>query len=290
MAQYRTDTHSRGLQVITKKRILLLVFGVAVVYFATPVLLLTFALDRFLFLQVDGGATQEDRRIDVPLAPDRSIRIRQYGGPQLPNCAIFFPGRGGGISTYERTLFPEIKQLGMTVYAVSYPGQDGAQGRSDRATLIQDVDAAIATIGRETPCQPSRAVFVGRSLGSGVAIYVAQQFRPKGILLDGVAPGLIVAIRAALQRHAVTRPWNLLPLSLLVKDESVLPVIQSLRGIPIVIFQGTNDDVTPFEEARKALLDQDNVQFLPVPGATHSHVYLDAKPQYLSKLAELAAR
>jgi dienelactone hydrolase len=272
------------------QRIVLLLLGVVVVYFLTPVLLLSFALDRFVFLQVDGGATHEDRRIDVPLAAGRSVRIRQYGNPQLQNCVIFFPGRGGGISTYERTLFPDIEQLGLTVYALSYPGQDGARGRSDRTTLIQDVDAAIAAIGRETPCQPTNAVFVGRSLGSGVAIYAAERAQPKGILLDGVAPSLIVAVRAALDRHVLTRPWNLLPLSLLVNDESLLPVIQSLKGIPIVVFQGTNDDVTPFEEARRALMDQDNVQFFPVQGGTHSHVYLNVKPQYLKKLAELATK
>jgi hypothetical protein len=63
----------------------------------------------------------------VSLAADRSIRIRQYGSSQLRHCVIFFPGQHGGISTYERNLFPTIKQLGITVYALSYPGQDGAQ-------------------------------------------------------------------------------------------------------------------------------------------------------------------
>ena len=108
--------------------------------------------------------------------------------------------------------------------------------------------------------------------------------------MDGVAPRLTIAIQAVFRRRAATRPWNLLPLSLLVKDDFLLPLIHSLRPIPVVIFQGTNDRVTPFEDARKALLDQENVQFFAVPDATHNDVYLQAQPQYSKKLVELAAR
>jgi len=270
--------------------VLLAVCVAVVVYFCTPVLLLCFALDRLIFPQVDGGSTHEDRLIDVPLGGGRSIRIREYGSPGLPNCAIFFPGQHGGISSYERTLFPNIEQSGITVFALSYPGQDGAQGRSNRATLIDDVHSGIAAIGRETSCQPTNSVFIGHSLGASVAIHAAQQVRPKGILLDGVAPTLTIAIQAAFRRRASTQPWNLLPLGLLVKDDFLLPLIHSLRPIPMVVFQGTNDRVTPFEDAQKALLDQENVQFFAVPDATHNDLYLQAQPQYSKKLAELAAR
>lgn len=90
------------------RRILLLAGCLDAAYFLVPVLLLRFTLDRLLFPLVDGGMTHEDRLIDVPLAAGRSIRIRQYGDSPLPHCVIFFPGRQGGISTYERTLFPNI--------------------------------------------------------------------------------------------------------------------------------------------------------------------------------------
>src|SRR5688500_10433167 len=104
------------------RRILLLVGFVAAVYFLVPVLILGFALERFLCPLVDGGVTHEDRVMEVPLSAGRSIRIRQYGGSELPHCAIFFPGSQGGISAYEQTLFPNIEKLGIAVYALSYPG------------------------------------------------------------------------------------------------------------------------------------------------------------------------
>ena len=263
--------------------------AVIVVYVSMPVLLLSFALDRFLFPQVDGGATHEDHVVDVPVATNRSIRVRRYGASQ--QCVIFFPGQHGGIAAYEHNLIPAIRQLGMAAYTLSYPGQDGAQGRSSKATLLQDVAVAIGAIGHETPCQPSSAVFVGRSLGATVALYTAERIHPKGILLDGVAPTMTTAIQAAVQRYVVTRPWSLLPLhSFIGNDFPLAPVIQSLRPIPVVIFQGVNDQVAPFVNAQQALSHLGNVQFLPVPNATHDNAYQVAAAMYSAKLMELAKR
>jgi hypothetical protein len=274
--------------ITSTRRILLLAGCLVAAYLFVPALLLRFALDRFVFPLVDGGVTHEDRLIDVPLAVGRFVRIRQYGGHELPHCVIFFPGQHGGISTYEQTLFPNIKKLGIAVYAVSYSGQDGARGRGHSATLVEDVDTALATIDHETSCQPGNAVFVGRSLGSAVALLEAQRVRPKGLLLDGVGPTLTSVIKAALRRHIPTWPWTLLPVQSLVKNNfQLLPIIHSLRPTSIVIFQGTEDQVTPFAETQRTVAGQTNVQFFAIQGATHTNAYLLAMPQYSKKLLEL---
>jgi hypothetical protein len=286
----RSRFTERKYKVVTgsTRRILLLASCLVAAYFFVPALLLRFALDRFVFPLVEGGVTHEDRLIDVPLAAGRFIRIRQYGNHELPHCVIFFPGQHGGISTYEQTLFPNIKKLGVTVYAVSYSGQDGARGRSHSATLTEDVDTALATINHETSCQPVNAVFVGRSLGSAVALVAAQRVRPKGLLLDGVASTLTTVIKAALRRHTATWPWTLLPVQSLVKNDfQLLPIIYSLRPTPIVIFQGMEDQVTPFVETQGTVVGQDNVQLFAIPGATHTNAYLLSMPLYSKKLLEL---
>jgi len=273
------------------RRILLLAAWLAAAYFLVPALLLRFALDRFMLPSVDGGVTHEDRLIDVPVAAGRFVRIRRYGGHELPHCVIFFPGQHGGISTYEQTLFPNIRNLGIAIYALSYSGQDGARGRSDSATLTKDVDTALTTINHETSCQPGNAVFVGRSLGSAVALVAAQRVRPKGLLLDGVASTLTTVIKAALRRHIATWPWTLLPVQSLVKNDfQLVPIIHSLRPTPIVIFQGMEDQVTPFAETQSTVAGLDNVQFFAIPGAAHAHAYQLAMPQYSKKLLELVGQ
>ena len=275
----------------TVRRLLLLVSGTIAVYFLIPVLLLSFGLDRWLFPVVTGRMTHEDEAIDVPLGAGRSIRVRQYGESELTHCVVFFPGRGGGVSTYEEALFPSFQKLGIAVYALSYPGQDGATGRSHSARLLQDVDTALATVRAETSCDPAGSVFVGRSLGATVAVHAAQRIRPKGLLLDGVAPSLTVAVKAEMRRHAATRPWAFLPVRSFVRDNFDLPPpLQALRPIPVVIFQGTEDDVTPFAEIQAAVSGHDNVRFHAVPAGTHNHAYLTVMPEYLKALSELVLR
>lgn len=271
------------------KRIIWVIACIAAAYFAVPVILLRFSLDRFLFPEVNGGATHEDRLIDVPVAADRSILIRQYGNARA--CVIFFPGQHGGISTYERTLFPAFRQAGAAVYALSYPGQDGAQGHNHRGTILKDVAVAIAAISREGSCYPDNAVFAGRSQGATVAVYAAQAIRPKGLLLDGVGLTLTDAIRAAMQRHTLMRPWIVLPLRRLVgANFPIIPIIRSLRPIPVVIFQGTNDQVTPFGEVQAGLARENNVKFFAVNGAGHDDAYLRSQSEYTKQLVDLISR
>jgi pimeloyl-ACP methyl ester carboxylesterase len=241
-----------------------------------------------MFPIVDGGVTHEDLLIDVALAADRFIRIRQYGGDDLPHCVIFFPGQHGGMSKYENTLFPTFDKLGIAVYALSYAGQDGTRGRTYSATLAEDVDKALDSIDHETPCKPRSAVFVGRSLGAAIALVAAQRVQPKGLLLDGVPSTLTTVINTAFRRYGATRPWTALPVgSLVTIDFQLLPLVRSLEPTPIVIFQGIEDRVTPFWETQRAVLSQDNVQFFAVPGATHDDAYQLAMPEYSIKLLEL---
>jgi hypothetical protein len=56
-----------------------------------------------------------------------------------------------------------------------------------------------------------------------------------------------------------------------------------------VIFQGTNDQVTPFIEAQTALVHEENVRFFAVNGATHSNAYLLLQSEYKKQLADLMA-
>lgn len=157
--------------------------------------------------------------------------------------------------------------------------------------MTEDVDIALATINHETSCQPGKAVFVGRSLGSAVALLTAQRVRPKGLLLDGVGSTLTTVIKAALRRHIATWPWTVLPVQTLVKNDfQLLPIIHSLRPTPIVIFQGMEDQVTPFAETQSTVVGQANLQFFAIPGATHTHAYLLSLPQYSKKLLELVGQ
>lgn len=258
-------------------------------YFAVPAWLLHSHLDRLVFVGNAGAvASHQDREWSISAGPDRSVLVRLYGDDQSNRCAVFFPGQHGGIPDYEQKPFAWFRMMGVAVYALSYPGYDGATGSAQVSTLIPDVGEALSYVDAHTACRLSNAVFVGRSLGATVAVASATKFRPRGILLDGASPGLADAVRAFMRRRAITRPWTLLPVEALVRDEyRLVPQLRRLSTVPVRIFQGTADDVTPFKDISVAVKPLPNVSLIPVPGGAHSDSYILAKEEYLRQLSSL---
>jgi uncharacterized protein len=268
------------------KRLGFLGIALASAYFALPALLLRYGLDLFLLKPTNTGPTHEDHRVEIPVGEGRSVIVRRYEKESPAGCAVFFPGQHGGLSDYEMHLIPMIRTANAAVFAISYPGFDGAHGRSNRATLLSDVDKALDIIGSDMQCR-SRMVFVGRSLGATVALFSAPRHKPSALILEGVAPTLTSAIQAAMRQSVFTRAWTVLPIRWLVgNDYSLAPLIQTLSPTPVVVVQGTEDTVTPLAELQ-ALSGFKNVEVVRVEGATHSNAYLIGQTVFAQKLATL---
>jgi pimeloyl-ACP methyl ester carboxylesterase len=273
--------------VVPVKACLILMLALLVLYFLLPVLLLRFAMDRLTFAAQTNDSTHEDQRYEVKAGGHRSVVIRRYGRANAA-CVIFFPGQHGGMGTYERSLFPQIESAGAVVFAVSYPGQDGATGASQLRSLTDDVAAALDSFGHDTSCIPAQSVFVGRSLGATVALAEAARFSPRGVLLDGVSPDLSGVVHAWFERHPLARGWNMLPVRALLADDFALTgIVTKLPATPVVIFQGTADQVTPFESMRIWAAANPAIRFIPVRGASHENAYLLGRACYLESLKSL---
>jgi alpha-beta hydrolase superfamily lysophospholipase len=273
--------------VVRAKACLILMPGLLVLYFLLPALLRRCAVLRLTYPPHTHDSTHEDQRYDVKIGGHRSVVVRRYGRANAA-CVIFFPGQHGGMGTYERTLFPQIESAGAVVYAVSYPGQDGATGESQLRWLADDVAAAIDSVEQSTPCIPAQSVFVGRSLGATVALAEAARFFPRGVLLDGVSPDLSGVVHAWFERHPLARGWNMLPVRTLLADDFALTdIVVKLPATPVVIFQGMADQVTPFEPMRIWTSANPAIRFIPVRGASHENAYLLGRACYLESLKSL---
>lgn len=272
------------------KRLSLAAVGIlAALYLAVPAALLSWQLDRLIFTSQKHDATHEAQRFDVSMAPDATVLVRRYGNPGA-RCLYFFPGEHGGMGTYEETLFPSLLEFG-TVYAISYPGQDGARGQGHVALLPDQVEHAIRVVSRTARCEIDKSVFVGRSFGATVALLEAERLHPKGVIVDGVGADLPVVVRAWIARHKVFYGWRMLPVEWLLAKQrySLEPVLTALAPMPIVIFQGTADVVTPFSAAQAVARGHSNVKFYPVTGGRHDNSYVLARAMYLDALRKIVA-
>jgi len=196
---------------------------------------------------------------------------------------VFFPGQHGATAGYS---FANYTAAGLAVFAIAYPGQDGASGRTELSEIEDLVDRAIATVGNT--CSLNRTVFVGVSLGAMLAAYASRSTKPAGLVLLSAAPSLSVAIRVRLRSHWALAPLSLLPLrTLLTHDYSL---VESLRQSPsnqVVIFQGTHDEQTPIELLHGPDVLLTSVRLIGVPGGTHSTTFVLSQKAQLSTILKM---
>jgi len=211
--------------------------------------------------------------------------IARRVGPETAHCVVFFPGRHGGFTRYARDLFPSLNAAGLTVWAVSYAGQDGATGVSTRNTVFPDIDRILRFV--EGRCPRSQTVFLGRSLGATVAAVAASRWHPNGLVLEGAGISLAAAVRGQLRQRWYLRPLELLPIERLIGPD--FPLEDSLRlygPSRTVVFQGELDDLAPVSSLRH--LAHLGVRLEIVPAATHTNTYEIAGRALIETLARLS--
>lgn len=256
-------------------------------YYLTIAVTLKFFLSDAVFLRVPATKTHESRSFVVRSGGSESV-IREYKSDKGSECAVFFPGQHGGIARYESELFRPAVNRGVTVYAISYPGYEGAAGRATFGSVRAATKSAIEYIDKQTPCDISQSVFWGRSLGSAVAVENALIFKPKGLLLDSVSPSLGPVVREKMKSSMLLWPAQFLAIDrLLESDVNLKEGFSMLTATPIVIFQGELDEIAKPENIQEAINGQSNIELVMLRGASHSNTISKAGKQYFDKLCKL---
>jgi alpha-beta hydrolase superfamily lysophospholipase len=264
--------------------------AIATCYFALGAWIIHFELDRFLFPNIAvAEKTREDAFFRVgTINSDSDIVVRRYGKAEK-GCVIFFPGQHAGVLDYERYLFPKLEIAGMEVFSISYPGQEGSIGSTDISELQKLIGKVIVYVDKT--CSMNRTVFVGRSLGSMLAVYSVPAGRPAGVVIEGVAPSLSSAMQVFLSKTWYLQPLRLLPVKALLQyDYSLAEAFTKMRDVPVAIFQGAEDKTTPIECLKSETSFPSNVRLRLIEGGTHSNTYRIAIDEYVNTVVEMATK
>jgi surfactin synthase thioesterase subunit len=256
-----------------------IVVAVLIIYYALAAYMLRFSLDRMVFLHTKPEHTAETGRYHITDSRGNEVLLRYYG-KRGNGCVVFFPGQHGKIAVYEKALFAPLIERGITVFTISYPGQNGAKGNGDFDNVWELVDKALARIDEDRPVKDM--VFIGRSLGSMAALMAAERWHPRGLVLEGAAPSLVEGVRSYMKAKWYLRPATLLPLRRIIKnDYSLIASGEKLEHTNITVFQGTKDSITPLDKIRELIGASSKFRLFAVDGATHNDTYLRVLPFYI---------
>lgn len=181
---------------------------------------------------------------DLPLRTADGLELEAWflpGGDEGPGAGyavLVLPGNAGN-RLGRAGLAEELGARGFAVLLLDYRGYGGNPGDPSEEGLAADADAAVAALAREG-FDRDRRIYLGESLGTGVATGLAARTAPAGMVLRSPFPAL-----TDLGAHHY--PW--LPVRTFLRDR--FPVAEHLRpggdaaGVPVTVVLGDADEVVP---------------------------------------------
>jgi len=177
---------------------------------------------------------------------------------------VFCHGNAGNISHRLESL-DLLRGLGLSVFIFDYRGYGQSAGTPSEEGTYADARGALAWL-RQRGWTPAQLIYFGESLGAAVALQLAVEQPPAGLVME--APFTSIA---AMGRHHYSLLYFLLGWLLDARYDN-LAKIGRVRS-PLLIIQGEADTIVPPAMARR-LYEAANEpkQLVLVEGAEHGDV------------------
>jgi pimeloyl-ACP methyl ester carboxylesterase len=245
-----------------------LILLVALAYLALCALV--FFQQRSLIYLPQPRALGESRSAQWLQADGVRLQLSVRERPDAP-ALIYFGGNAEDVSLSLDELAQALPDHAL--YLLHYRGYGGSEGSPSEAALFADSLALHAHVARRHP----RVSVLGRSLGSGVATYLASQRQLQQLVL--VTPYDSIASMAKTQF-----PW--LPVDWLLQDryDSIerAPAIKA----PTTLLVAERDEIIPTSSSRRLFdaFERGTAELHLLRGAGHNDIGLH--PQYLPLIAQ----
>ena len=179
--------------------------------------------------------------------------------PGRPRAVVYFGGNSELVTHRER-FFDEVFD-DFTVYLVNYRGYGNSEGFPSERALFAD---ALALYDRIAPGHESVMAY-GRSLGSGVAAYLAAS-RP----LDRV---ILLTPYDSVERVA-QRLYPIFPVRFFLKDRFDSAALAPRIRMPVLIATAELDRVIPLphSQALREKFDPQQLSYEMIRGAAHNDI------------------
>ena len=153
---------------------------------------------------------------------------------------VFFHGNAGSLKnrTYKLNHF---KDLNVNFLIIAWRGFSGNKGKPNEMGLYEDAESAIKWLNANG-IKEKNIILYGESLGTGVAIEVAQNKNYAGIILESPFTSMV---------NMGKKYYPFFPVSFLLKDKfESYRKIQKI-SVPIIVMHGKQDKIVPFAMGKK---------------------------------------
>lgn len=215
---------------------------------------------------------------DVHLKADDGERLHGWFVPQSSAelTVLFFHGNAGNL-THCLDTFAILHRMGANVFAIDYRGYGQSSGSPSEAGTYLDAKAAWQYLTSERRIDPAKIVIFGRSLGGGVATWLATQIRPAGIVLESTFSSM---------PDVAQRLYPYVPVRWLARNRyDNLARINDIR-VPILFIHSSEDELIPLTHSERLHEHYRGPKALQVIKGSHADGYIMSGELYISALSQ----
>jgi pimeloyl-ACP methyl ester carboxylesterase len=222
----------------------------------------------------------EGARLEGIAGPDGATIYALYA-PASPGrpTVVHFHGNGEDIAG-QGWLFHAMKQAGIGVFAVEYPGYGPAKGGAiSEASVYATAENALQHL-YELGVSRSAVVLQGQSLGTGVAAEMAHRGHGARLVLISPYTSMVDMAR---------RVAPFLPVRWLLRDRYETARKAPLITLPALVIHGTDDELIPFEMGKHVAALLAHGEFYAVRGGHHADLFYRDDRALVAKLVAFVA-
>ena len=182
----------------------------------------------------------EVKEVFVPSTEGITLKSWFYKNPKNTYTVLFFHGNAGELGNRIYKL-NELKNLNLNYLIISWRGFSGNKGSPTEQGLYSDARSAIDWLEKNNILK-NKIILYGESLGTGVAIEVAQNQKFAGIILESPYTSIVDAAK-------IYYPY--LPVDFILKDKYLsLKKIKNITS-PVLVMHGGADRIIPIAMGKK---------------------------------------
>jgi len=179
---------------------------------------------------------------DVEVSTEDGERLHAWWfrtGEEPLGHVLLCHGNAGNIA--DRLLHARLlTDVGLDVFTFDYRGYGRSTGRPDEEGTYRDARAARSALLEQGNVDPARVFYLGESLGGAVALALAIESPPRGLVLMST----FTSVRDMARLHYPIVPGALVP--------DAYPSLARIRELqcPLLVLHGDRDEIVPVEHGR----------------------------------------
>lgn len=218
---------------------------------------------------------QPFKELNIKPGNGRNLNIVQFFPKEkAKGVVLYFHGNMTNIERYARYA-PMFTKNNYEVWMIDYPGYGKTTGKRTEQMMYDDGILFYELATKQTPAE--NIFLYGKSLGTGVASYVASNKPCKQLILETPYYSM-----TSMSRHYVP----IYPQALMKYSFPINEYLQKVN-VPVTIFHGTADEIIPYKQSSKLKKELPHVDLFTVPRGTHNNLY--RFPGVIQKIDSLLA-